>query len=198
MRGLRAARTVVLMASRHAYASDQVVREMYLAMSEKKPIVPLELETAEIPDELQYILAPFQRHRLEGGDRSSIDPQRARSAVRRRLQGGPHPRRVETRCSSMILECDDKVVSNEATAADIDRALAERPRREGWYLNLSVSPDVYVEAKPAAGGGFTVEYEDRGGLYRAAAPLDEAVLRRLLAGYLAGDVALEDALRLDG
>jgi hypothetical protein len=72
VRGLRAARTVVLMASRHAYASDQVVREMYLAMSEKKPIIPLELEAAEIPDELQYILAPFQRHRLEGADRSKI------------------------------------------------------------------------------------------------------------------------------
>jgi hypothetical protein len=72
VRGLRAARSVVLMASRHAYASDQVVREMYLAMSEKKPIVPLELEAAEIPDELQYILAPFQRHRLDGGDRSSV------------------------------------------------------------------------------------------------------------------------------
>jgi TIR domain len=72
VRGLRAARTVVLMASRQAYASDQVVREMYLAMSEKKNIVPLELEAAEIPDELQYILAPFQRHRLDGGDRAKI------------------------------------------------------------------------------------------------------------------------------
>ncbi|MFI5012207.1 MAG: toll/interleukin-1 receptor domain-containing protein [Hyphomicrobiales bacterium] len=72
VRGLRAARTVVLMASRQAYASDQVVREMYLAMSEKKPIVPFELESAEMPDELQYILAPFQRHRLDGGDRSKI------------------------------------------------------------------------------------------------------------------------------
>jgi hypothetical protein len=72
VRGLRAARTVVLMASRQAYASDQVVREMYLAMSERKPIVPLELEPAEIPDELQYILAPFQRHRLEAGDSSRI------------------------------------------------------------------------------------------------------------------------------
>jgi hypothetical protein len=72
VRGLRGARTVVLMASRHAYASDQVVREMYLAMSEKKPIVPLELEAAEMPDQLQYILAPFQRHRLEGADRMKI------------------------------------------------------------------------------------------------------------------------------
>jgi hypothetical protein len=72
VRALRGARSVVLMASRNAYASDQVVREMYLAMSEKKPIVPLELETAEIPDELQYILAPFQRHRLDGGDQARI------------------------------------------------------------------------------------------------------------------------------
>jgi hypothetical protein len=40
--------------------------------SRRSPIIPLELEAAEIPDELQYILAPFQRHRLEGADKSKI------------------------------------------------------------------------------------------------------------------------------
>jgi hypothetical protein len=46
VRGLRAARTEVLMASHQAYASDQVVREMYLGMSERKPIREAPKESA--------------------------------------------------------------------------------------------------------------------------------------------------------
>ena len=61
---IKRSRAVVLMASPRAYASHHVVRELYLAMSNKKPIVPLELEKAELPDDLAYILAPFQRHTL--------------------------------------------------------------------------------------------------------------------------------------
>ncbi|MEW6690632.1 MAG: TIR domain-containing protein, partial [Pseudomonadota bacterium] len=66
VRAIRQSRAVVLMASPNSYASDQVVRELYLAMNHKKPIVPIEIEPAELPDELQYILAPFQHHRLSG------------------------------------------------------------------------------------------------------------------------------------
>ena len=68
VRALKSARTVALMASPNSYASDQVVREIYLAMEEKKPIIPFELEAADMPDELRYILAPFQRHAPEGAD----------------------------------------------------------------------------------------------------------------------------------
>ena len=67
-RAIKGSRAVVLMASPSAYASDQVVRELYLAMGAKKLIVPIELEPAELPDELAYILAPFQRHAVQSGD----------------------------------------------------------------------------------------------------------------------------------
>jgi len=40
---------------------------IYLAMSGRKLIIPLEVEPAELPDELQYMLAPFQRHNLSTG-----------------------------------------------------------------------------------------------------------------------------------
>jgi tetratricopeptide (TPR) repeat protein len=80
VRAIRECRAVVLMASPNSYASDQVVRELYLAMNHKKTIVPIEIEPAELPDELQYILAPFQHHRLSGGETREV-LGRALSAV---------------------------------------------------------------------------------------------------------------------
>lgn len=71
-RAIKGSRAVVLMASPSAYASDQVVRELYLAMGSKKIIVPIELEPADMPDELAYILAPFQRHALQSVDMRSV------------------------------------------------------------------------------------------------------------------------------
>jgi TPR repeat protein len=72
VRAIRESRAVVLMASPNSYASDQVVRELYLAMNHRKPIVPIEIEPADLPDELQYILAPYQHHRLSSGDTRSV------------------------------------------------------------------------------------------------------------------------------
>jgi hypothetical protein len=72
VRAIRECRAVVLMASPNSYGSDQVVRELYLAMNHKKTIVPIEIEPADMPDELQYILAPFQHHRLSGGETRDV------------------------------------------------------------------------------------------------------------------------------
>jgi hypothetical protein len=72
VRAIRECRAVVLMASPNSYSSDQVVRELYLAMNHKKTIVPIEIEPAELPDELQYILAPFQHHRLSGRETREV------------------------------------------------------------------------------------------------------------------------------
>ena len=71
-RAVKASRAVVLMASTAAYASDHVVREMYLAMNAKKKIVPIELEPAAMTDEFEYILAPFQRFTLAAGSREAV------------------------------------------------------------------------------------------------------------------------------
>ena len=72
VRAIRECRAVVLMASPNSYSSDQVVRELYLAMNHKKTIVPIEIEPADLPDELQYILAPFQHHRLSGRETREV------------------------------------------------------------------------------------------------------------------------------
>jgi len=72
VRAIRECRAVVLMASPNSYNSDQVVRELYLAMNHRKTIVPIEIEPAEMPDELQYILAPFQHHRLSAGETRTV------------------------------------------------------------------------------------------------------------------------------
>jgi serine/threonine-protein kinase len=72
VRAIRECRAVVLMASPNSYSSDQVVRELYLAMNHRKTIVPIEIEPAEMPDELQYILAPFQHHRLSAGETRAV------------------------------------------------------------------------------------------------------------------------------
>jgi len=72
VRAIRDCRAVVLMASPNSYNSDQVVRELYLAMNHRKTIVPIEIEPAELPDELQYILAPYQHHRLSGRETREV------------------------------------------------------------------------------------------------------------------------------
>jgi hypothetical protein len=71
-RAIKGTRAVVLMASAASYGSDQVVREMYLAMNAKKKIVPLELEPAPMNDEFEYILAPFQRFKIDTGPREAV------------------------------------------------------------------------------------------------------------------------------
>jgi hypothetical protein len=71
-RAIKGSRAVLLMASPSAYASDQVVRELYLAMGAKKAIVPIEIEPASMPDELEYILAGRQRHAVSAGDAREV------------------------------------------------------------------------------------------------------------------------------
>jgi hypothetical protein len=79
VRAIKGSRAVVLMASRQSYGSDHVVREMYLAMNHKKPIVPIEIELAELPEELEYILAQFQRHDVTEDSEEAL--QRALSGL---------------------------------------------------------------------------------------------------------------------
>ena len=71
-RAIDGSKAIVLMASPDAYASDQVVRQLHLALRSKKAIVSIELEPAEPPLELAHLLAPFPRHTLPPGDRKSM------------------------------------------------------------------------------------------------------------------------------
>lgn len=65
VKALRESRAVMLVGSSSAFGSDQVMREMYLAMEMHKPIVPLIVDDAPMPDDFQYILAKFQRHSIQ-------------------------------------------------------------------------------------------------------------------------------------
>lgn len=62
---IQSSRAVVLMASRAAFGSEYVRREISLAADEHKPIVPLYLEEAEIPAPLKLSLAGIQQISLD-------------------------------------------------------------------------------------------------------------------------------------
>lgn len=64
VKALRDSQAVMLVGSSNAFDSDQVMREMYLAMEMQKPIVPILTDAAPLPDDFLYILAKFQRHQM--------------------------------------------------------------------------------------------------------------------------------------
>jgi predicted ATPase len=58
--GIQGCKVMALLASRASVASEQVVREVTLALQENKRILPLMLEPVQIPPSLQYPLAGIQ------------------------------------------------------------------------------------------------------------------------------------------
>jgi hypothetical protein len=77
---IRSSRLVALMCSHNAFASDHVVREIYVAGDLKKPFIAFELDNSEIPDELLYFLSGFPRIPAE-----PLDPRLIRSEIARFL-----------------------------------------------------------------------------------------------------------------
>jgi hypothetical protein len=61
MRGLRSTKAVLVIASRSAFASEYVMREVMLAAEERRPFIPLFLEPVEIPPALRLHFAGIQR-----------------------------------------------------------------------------------------------------------------------------------------
>jgi hypothetical protein len=60
VKAIKAAHGVVVMCSKHSFASDHVKREVYLADKYKKPMAPLFLEQAAPPEEFEYFFANVQ------------------------------------------------------------------------------------------------------------------------------------------
>ncbi len=58
---IRSSNVVALMCSRDAFASDHVIREVYVAGDFKKPFVAVQLDEADFPDDLLYFLSGFPR-----------------------------------------------------------------------------------------------------------------------------------------
>jgi plasmid stabilization system protein ParE/DNA-binding transcriptional regulator YdaS (Cro superfamily) len=78
VRAIRSVDVVALMCSRHAFESDHVVREIYVAGDFKKAFVAVQLDDAEVPDELHYFLSGYPRLPL-----SQIKPDRIRQELAR-------------------------------------------------------------------------------------------------------------------
>lgn len=80
VRAIKAARLVCLMCSARAFESDHVRREVYLADKYKKGLLPVRLDTAEMPEDIEYFLAGVQWVDLAGAD-----PDEHAERVRRAL-----------------------------------------------------------------------------------------------------------------
>ncbi len=58
---IKGCKVMLLSISPHSTGSENVVKELALASERKKPIIPVYLETAEIPETMEYQLAGIQR-----------------------------------------------------------------------------------------------------------------------------------------
>ena len=80
VRAIREAQLVALMCSRNSFASDHVIREVYVAGDHKKPFIVFQLDQAEFPDEVLYFISGFPRVSV-----AALDQQRLQSEISRLL-----------------------------------------------------------------------------------------------------------------
>jgi hypothetical protein len=81
VRAIRASRLVALMCSQHAFASDHVIREIYVAGDSKKPFIAFQLDPTEFPDEVLYFVSGFPRIPIGGIDQQRLNSEIARLVV---------------------------------------------------------------------------------------------------------------------
>jgi hypothetical protein len=67
VKAIKSAKVVALMCSRNSFASDHVIREVYVAGDYRKPFLAFQLDRSEVPDELNYFLSGFPRVPVDGG-----------------------------------------------------------------------------------------------------------------------------------
>jgi hypothetical protein len=79
---IRSAKLIALMCSRNAFASDHVIREIYVAGDLKKPFIAFQLDVADFPDDVLYFLSGFPRIPI-----ASVNPQHLRSELARFVKG---------------------------------------------------------------------------------------------------------------
>jgi hypothetical protein len=75
---IKSCQTIALMCSEHAFASDHVVREIYVAGDFRKPFIAFQLDSTEIPDELLYFLSGFPRIQSNDVNQAAIQSALAR------------------------------------------------------------------------------------------------------------------------
>jgi len=60
VRAIKSAKGIMVMCSKHAFESDHVKREVYLADRYKKPLSPVFIEDAKPPEDFEYFFASVQ------------------------------------------------------------------------------------------------------------------------------------------
>jgi hypothetical protein len=81
VRAIRESRLVALMCSAHAFTSDHVIREVYVAGDYKKPFIAFLLDPTEFPDQFLYFISGFPRITVAALDREQLRSEIARLAV---------------------------------------------------------------------------------------------------------------------
>ncbi len=72
VRGIKSARGIMVMCSPHAFMSDHIKREVYLADRYKKPMLPVFIADAKPPEDFEYFFAGVQGldlYRIQESDR---------------------------------------------------------------------------------------------------------------------------------
>ncbi len=82
VRGIKGAKGVMVMCSPHAFQSDHIKREVYLADRYKKPMLPVFLADAKPPEDFEYFFAG-----LKGLDLYRIQESDRPNAIMRALAG---------------------------------------------------------------------------------------------------------------
>jgi hypothetical protein len=77
---IRDSRVIALMCSRNAFASDHVIREVYVAGDYKKPFIVFQLDSTGLPDEILYFVSGYPRLPI-----ATVDQQQLRSEIARLL-----------------------------------------------------------------------------------------------------------------
>jgi len=80
-------RVMVVMLSVNSTDSHNVVKEVMLASEQKKPLLPVYLEPAEIPAKLQYQMAGIQHLELYGQDEQQVLADLAAGLINRGISG---------------------------------------------------------------------------------------------------------------
>ena len=80
-------RVMVVMLSVNSTDSHNVVKEVMLASEQKKPLLPVYLEPAEIPAKLQYQMAGIQHLELYGQDEKQVLADLAAGLIKRGISG---------------------------------------------------------------------------------------------------------------
>lgn len=83
VRAIRDSKAVAVMCSRHAFDSDHVVREVYVAGDFKKPFLNVHLDGEDFPDDLRYFLTGFPRISFQ-----EFEQRRAREVIDPLIQHG--------------------------------------------------------------------------------------------------------------